>query len=224
MTGQVLLDGTAFEGAIARWMRIDPPQEGHGETDSDGRFVLSDLEAGLYQVFVIAESASGIFVTFQDQDADGEPDTIQLQEGEHFDFGALNLWPMVPEMPLPGPECPDPQAEIGGQIIFAEGGRPAAGAEISLSNISGIPLEESSAADGDFQFRALCAGEYHLFASLEEGEERFFGLYDADENGSPDPIRLQSDDSILDLGQIELLSIEEFRLRFGEPPDWPQGP
>ncbi len=140
------------------------------DTDADGRFTITGLLAGAYQLSVSAESPP--------RAVPGTPTDVRLTEGEDLDGIRI-------ELPATG--------EVRGRVVD-ENNRPIVRASIAL--IGDERQYGQAADDGSFTFAAVAPGTYRVKAYHEGRTLRAPGRGDDDVQGEPVEVRVGSTEDV----------------------------
>jgi protocatechuate 3,4-dioxygenase beta subunit len=171
--------GATVQAKAAKGLR------GQAMAEDDGSYRIEGLCAGDYRVRAMQRGAGA---GHHDADGDGRPDAIALTDDAPEAEGVdIELPGAKRERLAPTAACTDPQGSIAGTVVDAAGD-PVAGARVRAVQRK-VRAETTTDADGGYLLEDLCPGDWKVSAqgrSLGTGA----GHYDADGDGSPDPVSL----------------------------------
>lgn len=175
------------------------------ETDPSGRYRVEDLCPAEYQLLAYRSNASGEAWGSYDPDGDGRADGIVITDeapaAQGIDVTLSEPRNFQPWQPAP--VCAAPEASISGRVID-DAGRAVAGARVIVIGERGSRDEVATDDEGNYRVAGLCAGAQLVMALDESASGAGFGFYDADADGRPDPLNLESDDSAVTGVDIQL--------------------
>ena len=157
-------------------LAIHAPSTYRANTDDLGRFRIHTLPPGQYRVHVVSPR-SGQPLFFPGTEELSEASLIQVGsgatvEGMQFNVPAGSLSTAAAEISAAiereflAPESPGFDSRISGRVTRSDVGLPVAGATVTLSSSSGVPLRTVlTDGDGQFAFLRLSPGKYNVAAT-----------------------------------------------------------
>ena len=177
-----------------------------GTTDADGRYVLTKVCAGEFQVIALKGDNIAPEAGFYDEDQDGQPDLVEISDSaltaDDIDMvlkavqGRSPGQPGQPVPPAPAPQ-PAPRGQngpgtISGKVTDVDG-HPAAGVQVlGFTENGSASAQTTTGADGAYKLANVCIGRYQVVALRLDRTNPGQGFYDADGDGMPDIVEIKA--------------------------------